>query len=175
MLVVLLISMIIVIPIGENNPTEIINTRPSQVSSVYYENMNGDVSDFESSLTVIDVSSPTNPGTPVYEDITRTALGVYVSGDSAYVACRNGLAVIDVSDPTNPGTHIFEITTGDAYGVYVSGDYAYVADGDQGLAVIQVRKSEGAIPFELIIIALVIGGGAVMGVAVVLIIRRKRK
>ena len=33
----------------------------------------------------------------------------------------------------------------------------------------------GAIPFELIIIASVIGGGAVIGVAVVILIRRKRK
>ncbi|TES99251.1 MAG: hypothetical protein E3J90_04965, partial [Promethearchaeota archaeon] len=63
---------------------------------------------------------------------------------------------------------------GDAWDVYVSGDYAYVAD-TSGLAVIQVRKSGGAISFELIIIASVIGGGTVIGVAIVVLVRRKRK
>ncbi len=130
LLIILLISMFIVIPnllisiqrdieipIEEKNPNEIINTRPPQESSVYYED-----------------------------------------------------------------------TTGWACGVYVSGDYAYVADGPSGLAVIQVRKRVdmeeainsipgGAIPFEFIIMASVIYGGAVIGVVVVIVIliRRKRK
>jgi len=98
------------------------------------------VADGSSGLAVIDVSDPTNPGTPVYEDTTGAARGVYVSGDYAYVADHYGLAVIDVSDPTNPGTPVYENTTGTAYSVYVSGDYAYVADLGSGLAVIQVRK-----------------------------------
>ncbi len=147
------------IPIEEKNPNEIINTRPPQESSVYYE------------------------------DTTGEAFGVYVSGDYAYVAdLESGLAVIDISDPTNPGTPVYEDTTGWARGVYVSGDYAYVADGPSGLAVIQVRKRVdmeeainsipgGAIPFEFIIMASVIYGGAVIGVVVVIVIliRRKRK
>ncbi|GAH46290.1 unnamed protein product, partial [marine sediment metagenome] len=37
------------------------------------------------------------------------------------------------------------------------------------------KVKEKAIPFELIIIASVIGGGAVIGVAVVVLLRRKRK
>jgi len=92
-------------------------------------------------LAVIDISDPTNPGTPVYEDTTGRAYGVYVSGDYAYVAdYESGLVVIDISDPTNPGTPIYEDTTGWSLSVYVSGDYAYVADFNAGLAVIQVRK-----------------------------------
>ena len=258
LLIIVLISILIVIPnllisiqrdseipIEEKNLNEIINTRPPQESSVYYE------------------------------DTTGRALSVYVSGDYAYVADEgSGLAVIDISDPTNPGTPVYENTTGYAYGVYVSGDYAYVADYTSGLAVIQVRKRVdneapiisnapsdfnveagytgqsiswtatdanpdtytiellgtgivagptvwtsgvaitynipdgfspgvytynitftdesgnsisntvtvtiksipgGALPFELIIIASVIGGGAVIGVAVVILLRRKRK
>jgi len=100
------------------------------------------VADFGSGLAVIDISDPTNPGTPVYEDTTEYAINVYVSGDYAYVGVEaSGLAVIDISDPTNPGTPIYEDTTGYACGVYVSGDYAYVADHSSGLAVINISDS----------------------------------
>jgi len=85
LLIITLISMYIVIPnllisiqrnieipIDERNPNEIINTRPPQESSVYYE------------------------------DTTGVAYGVYVSGDYAYVAdTYSGLAVIEVSAPTS--------------------------------------------------------------------------
>jgi hypothetical protein len=166
LLIITLISMYIVIPnllisiqrdieipIEEKNPNDIINTRPPQESSVYYEGTTGDafdvyvsgdyayVADGGSGLAVIDVSDPTNPGTPVYEATTGAALGVYVSGDYAYVAdWTSGLAVIDISDPTNPGTPVYEGTSGLAWGVYVSGDYAYVADGLSGLAVIDISN-----------------------------------
>ncbi len=74
------------IPIDEKNFNEIINTRPPQESSVYYE--------------------PT----------TGAAYDVYVSGDYAYVADDgSGLAVIDISDPTDPGTPIYEDTIGGAH------------------------------------------------------------
>ena len=87
----------------------------------------------------------------------------------------DGLAIIDISDPTNPEVPIYKNTTGSARDVYLSGDYAYIADGDQGLAILQIRMIGDAIPFELIIIVSVIGGGAVIGVAVALVIKRKRK
>ena len=94
-----------------------------------------------SGLAVIDISDPTNPGTPVYQNMTDEAHSVYVSGDYAYVAdYSKGLAVINISDPTNPGTPIYKNTTGNANNVYVSGYYAYVADGSSGLAVIEIRK-----------------------------------
>jgi len=57
------------------------------------------VADDASGLAVIDISSPTNPGTPVYEDTTGNAYDVYVSGDYAYVAdAFSGLAVIQVRE-----------------------------------------------------------------------------
>jgi len=97
------------------------------------------LADFDTGLAVINISDPTDPGTPVYEDTTGIARGVYVSGDYAYLAdFGSGLAVIDISDPTNPGTPVYENTIGDAYGVYVSGNYAYLADGSSGLAVINI-------------------------------------
>jgi len=54
-------------------------------------------------LAVIDISDPTNPGSPVYENATEGASGVYVSGDYAYVTSSARLAVVDISDPTNLG------------------------------------------------------------------------
>ena len=101
-LIIAIISALIVIPnllvsnqrnieisIDEKNTDEIIITRPPQVSSVYYEATTGDargvyvsgdyayVADYTSGLAVIDISDPTNPGTPVYEDTTGGANGVY--------------------------------------------------------------------------------------------------
>ncbi len=147
------------IPIDEKKPNEIINTRPPQESSVYYEDtigyaysvyVSGDyayVAYDSSGLAVTDISDPTNPGTPVYADTIGSAHNVYVSGDYAYVADGpSGLAVIDVSDPTNPGTPVYENTTGRAISVYVSGVYAYVANGYEGLAIIDISIPI-AIPF----------------------------
>ena len=92
-----------------------------------------------SGLAVIDISDPTNPEAPVYEDTIGYAWGIYVSGDYAYVANGgSGLAVIDISVPINPGTPVYENTTGWAWSVYVSGDYAYMAVGSFGLAVIDI-------------------------------------
>ena len=57
------------------------------------------VADDDSGLAIIDIFNPTNPGTPVYEDTTGHAQGVYVSGDYAYVATgASGLAIIKISD-----------------------------------------------------------------------------
>ena len=135
----------------EENPNEIINARPPKESSVYYEDttgyamdvcVSGDyayVADHTSGLAVINISDPTNPGTPVYEDTAGWAWDVCVSGDYAYVVnYDSGLAVIDISDPTNPGTPVYTETPSWACGVYVSGDYAYVADYFTGLAVIDI-------------------------------------
>jgi len=92
-------------------------------------------------LAVIDISDPTNPGTPNYESSNDNAMDVYVSGDIAYLADRNaGLTGIDISDPTNPAHDFFRNTNGHSRGVYISGDYAYIADDNAGLAVIQVRS-----------------------------------
>ncbi|MHA2067534.1 MAG: LVIVD repeat-containing protein [Candidatus Thorarchaeota archaeon] len=99
-----------------------------------------------SSLAVIDISDPTNPGTPVYEAISGQVYDVFVSGDYAYVACGDsGLAVIDISDPTNPTTPVYEATFY-ASDVYVEGDYAYVADDEAGLAVVRIRITDFVAP-----------------------------
>ena len=90
-------------------------------------------------LAIIDISDPTNPGTPVYKDTSGNARSVFVAGDYAFVAdMSSGLAIIDISDPSIPGSIFYETTTGNAYDVQISGDYAYVADGESGLAVINI-------------------------------------
>ena len=153
------------IPIDEKNPNEIINTRPPQESSVYYENTTGIargvyvsgnyayVADGSSGLAVIDISNPTNPGTPVYAEMFEytfgDARGVYVSGNYAYVADYGmGLAFIDISNPTNPVLDYFKETTGYAYEVYKSGNYAYVADGASGLAVFDISDYWATTKYE---------------------------
>ena len=162
--IIILISVLIVLPAffssiqgdtvffaNNTNSKENFDIPSLRDSSVYYEDTNGHangvfvsgdyayVADGNSGLAVIDISDPTNPGTPVYEDTTGNPYGVFVSGDYAYVAdYTSGLAVIDISDPTNPGTPVYEDTTGYAWGVYVSGDYAYVADFISGLAIIDI-------------------------------------
>ena len=44
------------------------------------------VADLSSGLAVINISDPTSPGTPVYEDTSGSAVGVVVNGNYAYVA-----------------------------------------------------------------------------------------
>jgi len=96
-------------------------------SAVIYEDTNGSaygvfvsgdytfIADGDSGLAVINISDPTNPGTPVYEDTNGSAYGVFVSGDYAYIADGNsGLAVINISDPTNPEIPVYEDTNGTA-------------------------------------------------------------
>ncbi|MBY9013231.1 MAG: hypothetical protein KGD70_12730, partial [Candidatus Lokiarchaeota archaeon] len=85
LLVILFISLLFLIPIEEKNPNEIINTRLPPKSSVYYEDTTGSansvyvsgdyayVADGVSGLAIIDISDPTNPGMPIYEDTTGSA------------------------------------------------------------------------------------------------------
>ncbi|MFW9821073.1 MAG: LVIVD repeat-containing protein [Candidatus Thorarchaeota archaeon] len=136
----------------EQRNTDNINTpQTPRISSIYYKNTTGEardvyisgnyayVADGDTGLAIINISDPTNPGTPIYEDTTGFAYDVHVDGDFAYVAdVESGLAIINISDPTNPEILAYKDTTGLAVGVYVSGDYAYIADATSGLAVIDI-------------------------------------
>jgi len=137
----------------EKNTNEVISLQTPIESFVYYMDTTGNaervyvsgnyayIADGFSGLAVINISDPTNPGTPIYEDTNGYAWGVYVSGNYAYIADGNsGLAVINISDPTNPGLPIYENTVGGATDVYVRGNYAYIADGLSGLAVIDISN-----------------------------------
>ena len=97
-----------------------------------------------SGLAIIDISDPTNPGSPSYTATNAnsgTALAVAVSGNYAYVAASfAGLVIINISDPTSPGTPNYYDTNGMAFGVTVSGNYAYVADRATGLAIFDISN-----------------------------------
>jgi hypothetical protein len=72
-------------------------------------------------------------------DTPGYSVGVYVSGDCAYVADQtSGLQVINITDPAHPSLAGSYDTPGVAFGVYVSGDCAYVADDTSGLQVINI-------------------------------------
>ncbi|UCG01619.1 MAG: hypothetical protein JSW11_18665 [Candidatus Heimdallarchaeota archaeon] len=89
-------------------------------------------------LAIINISNPTNPGTPTYAT-SVAATGVHINGDYAYVACLSaGLAIINISDPNNPGAPIYRDTIGDAHDVFISGEFAYIANGFSGLAIINI-------------------------------------
>jgi hypothetical protein len=105
-----------------------------------------------SGLLIFNVSNPSNPQLVGKLLMPNLALGVYVSGNYAYVAVGNSwggsLRVIDVSNPSNP-REVGSFVTSPRYpwGVYVSGNYAYVAVdhayssyGDAGLRVIDVSN-----------------------------------
>jgi hypothetical protein len=76
--------------------------------------------------------------------MSGTAVGVCLSGDTAYIANSGfGLVAVDVSNPAAP---IFDEeweTDGSASAVAVSGDYAYIADGSNGLVIQQVANVSG--------------------------------
>jgi len=119
-------------------------------------------SDNNDSLTIIDISDPTNPLevgniTDSGKGGTATALDgawdVHVSGKYAYVTSFNddSLTIIDVSDPSSPEEIGYVLDTespesgGNATildgprGLYVSGKYAYVtSSNDDGLSIIDV-------------------------------------
>ena len=101
-------------------------------------------------LRIIDVSMPSSPAlVGLWEvdpalvggpDYLPTLMGIYVSGDYAYVtgySATGGLWIVDVSDPTNPtlaGHNLPYVFFGSD--VKVSGDYAYVTCGTAGGLVI---------------------------------------
>jgi hypothetical protein len=89
----------------------------------------------DDSLTVVDISEPTDPsaiGVVINSTYMDGAHGIYVSGSYAYVTAwySDSLAVVDISDPANPTVvgGVIDSTYMDAsFGVSVSGNYAYVA------------------------------------------------
>lgn len=87
-------------------------------------------------LSVEDPAHPVEIGSIAPHD---SALGVFVVGDTAYLADRGeGLAIVSLEDKTAPQIIGSLDTPGTAYDVVVAGDYAYVADMRGGLRVVSV-------------------------------------
>jgi hypothetical protein len=94
-----------------------------------------------SSLQVIDISDPQNPGVLGSVATPGNAWAVAVSGSYVYVADDDyGLQVVDISNPASPQIVGAADTPNFAYGVAVSGGHAYVADAASGLQVIDISN-----------------------------------
>jgi len=96
-------------------------------------------------ICVIDISDPTQPDSIAFFETEADAFGVDISGEYAYIACRqNGLRIVDISDPADLIEAAFYNPSGDIYGVTVSGDYAYIADWKEntgGLRIIDISDA----------------------------------
>ncbi len=106
-------------------------------------------------LVILDISDPENSGSPVYVTNTSEALGVFISGNYAYIHTEDTLGVIDISDPQNPGVPIYlniydEKTpfTFDIINMFIEGSFAYFAIGYQGMIIVDISDPEN--PGELI-------------------------
>ena len=109
------------------------------------------VSGFDNSLSIIDISDPTNPQEiGVTTRLFNFSCSVYVSGNYAYVTSSNdnSLFIIDISDKTNP-IKVGQIQDTESGGtaqvldnpinISVSGFYAYVVSrDDDGLSIIDI-------------------------------------
>ena len=101
------------------------------------------------SLTIIDISNPSNPA--FKGSIKHSSLDgvqeVHVQGNYAYVASKiaDTLAIIDVSNPANPTfkSSISHNSLDGARGIHVQGNYAYVAAEDTNrLTVIDISDPD---------------------------------
>ena len=107
-------------------------------TTTYQDSTNTNVSGWGNGNLHLPRKTPTLAGT--YNTPDR-ALGVFVSGDYAYVAdYGSGLQVINITNPSQPVLAGSYNTPDYAWGVWVSGDYAYVADRLSGLQVINITN-----------------------------------
>jgi hypothetical protein len=94
-----------------------------------------------SGLQVVDISDPHNPFLAGSYSTPGLPLGVFVSGQRAYLASEGyGLYIFDISSPTNPILLGSYNTPGGAFSVVVYDNIAYVADGSS-LQIIDVLNS----------------------------------
>ncbi|MCL0062473.1 PKD domain-containing protein, partial [Thermodesulfovibrionales bacterium] len=95
-------------------------------------------------LQIIDISNPRSPVIVGSVDTPGWVIGVFISGNHAFVADgEKGLQIIDVSNPRSPVIIGSVDTPGSAWGVYISGDHAFVADDRAGLQIIDVSAFVG--------------------------------
>ena len=102
--------------------------------------------DGPSGLAVIDVSDPTNPGSPNYYDPDSTgSMGKTAVVNSQYAVIaswRIGLTSWDISNPATPVYKSSRLTSdGSRLGyVVVSGNYAYAPVRNSGLAIFDISN-----------------------------------
>jgi len=123
-------------------------TNMSAAEGVYVSGNYAYVASYRSSsLSIIDISVPTNPvlvGSVSDNDLLYGASGVHVAGKYAYVngEVRDTLVIVDVSNPGSPAIvgSIQDSTNIDTpEHTYVSGKYAYIAaENSNALTIIDI-------------------------------------
>lgn len=88
-------------------------------------------------LTVINISTPANPGAP--NTFPFPANDIKVSGQQLFLTSVSGLTILDISNPSVPVPLGAHETAGSAYAVKLANGRAYLSDGDAGLRVIDVN------------------------------------
>jgi hypothetical protein len=102
----------------------------------------------DKALVVVDLDNPLAPrvtatiGAPELDN----PRGIAVQFRYAFVVDRYGLKTLDVTDLAHPKiTEKGRVATRDARNVYVARTYAYVADGEYGVAVVNVENPEAPV------------------------------
>ena len=106
------------------------------------------VSDSSYGVAVIDVSEPDSPyyygriDTYQAEDVLQVDGILYVA-DS-----EQGLSIFSLEEPAFPDQLGSCDTDGNARGIHLEGSYVYIADGQMGLATVDVSQIEGILPIS---------------------------
>jgi len=98
-------------------------------------------------LEILDVSNPSNPTSIGFESTPGLGLGIYLSGNHAYIANNSGgLRIFDVSNLSNPSEAGFFDNSCDLRGIDISGNYAYLADYWYGMQIIDISNPSSPNP-----------------------------
>jgi hypothetical protein len=93
-------------------------------------------------LVIVDIDKPLEP--KVVKTIPlRAAKAVQIQFRYAFVADDDGLQVVDITQPEQ--AHLVDgatVSLKHAHDVYVARTYAYVADGEDGIAIVNVQQPE---------------------------------
>ncbi|MHA2002900.1 MAG: LVIVD repeat-containing protein [Candidatus Thorarchaeota archaeon] len=95
----------------------------------------------DTGVVIVDVTDPTNPGTPVIAGVSGSAQDVHIAGSYLYVFSAWGdtwLTIMDLTNPINPVQLSFRNTGGSANGFHVDGDWVFAATGWLGLGVMNI-------------------------------------
>ncbi len=103
---------------------------------------------FWGALWVIDCSNPASPELIASHDVAYSTESFVLTGHLAFVAtgpcprgaCRGGLSVLDTTVPGQPSVIARFVSPGEALNVAVVDELAWLADGDAGLAMVDIAS-----------------------------------
>ncbi len=114
--------------------------------SIRYQREGANIDMFENNGKIITSDGSENcslVGRALFGD----ARGVFVVGDTAYVAAGMAMVILDMTDKTDPVVVGYYYMDNSSFDVYATGDYAYVANGSSGLRIIDI--SDRTNPIEV--------------------------